>query len=190
VYRPVRAVTSINTLEVLANYTVYDFEQLLTSVKSYSYRQFGWLDSTSFDLTHSLGIDFYSYWRVYQRGQLNWSEFRERLENSATEQTYALQFHRSAARSTMRGRVPILWAITIQIYCGRKGAGYVSEQFRSHMHPRMESRTAQSTPVPGMDRTPSSAGRERSIILRHEHDHQSYSLKGGLRCLHGRRRFG
>lgn len=92
VYRPVRAVTSINTLEVLANYTVYDFEQLQTSVKSYSYRQFGWLDSTSFDLTHSLGIDFYSYWRVYQRGQLNWSEFRERLENSATEQTYALQF--------------------------------------------------------------------------------------------------
>jgi hypothetical protein len=90
-FRPVPWITSMNAFEVLANYTVYDFEQQLASVKSFSYRQFGCIDSTSIDLTHRLGIDFYAYWRVYERGQLKWSEFRERTENSAVEQTYALQ---------------------------------------------------------------------------------------------------
>lgn len=90
-FRPVPWITSVNAFEVLANYTVYDFEQQLASVKSFSYRQFGCIDSTSFDLTHRLGIDLFAYWRVYERGQLKWSEFRERTENTAIEQTYALQ---------------------------------------------------------------------------------------------------
>ena len=91
-FRPVSWITSLNAFEVLANYTVYDFEQQLASVKSFSYRQFGCIDSTSFDLTHRLGIDLFAYWRVYERVQLKWSEFRERTENSAVEQTYAVQF--------------------------------------------------------------------------------------------------
>ncbi len=90
-FRPVSWITSMNAFEVLANYTVYDFEQQLASVKSFSYRQFGCIDSTSIDLTHRLGIDFFAYWKVYERGQLKWSEFRERTENSAIEETYALQ---------------------------------------------------------------------------------------------------
>lgn len=90
-FRPVPWLTSMNAFEVLANYTVYDFEQQLASVKSFSYRQFGCIDSTSLDLTHRLGIDFFAYWKVYERGQLKWSEFRERTENSAIEATYALQ---------------------------------------------------------------------------------------------------
>jgi hypothetical protein len=91
-YRPVRWLTTVNGAEVLANYTVYDFEARLTSVKSYSYRQFGWLDSTVVDLTHRLSLDFVAYWRTYVRGELRWKEFLERPENAALEQTYALQF--------------------------------------------------------------------------------------------------
>ncbi|MEW6511122.1 MAG: hypothetical protein AB1428_09215 [Bacteroidota bacterium] len=91
IFRPVAWIASLNAFEVLANYTVYDFEQQLASVKSFSYRQFGWIDSTSVDLTHRLGVDFYAYWRVYERGQLKWSDFKELTENAAVEQTYALQ---------------------------------------------------------------------------------------------------
>jgi hypothetical protein len=90
-YRPVRWLTTVNGAEVLANYTVYDFEARLTSVKSYSYRQFGWLDSTVVDLTHRLSLDFVAYWRTYVRGELRWKEFLERPENAALEQTYAVQ---------------------------------------------------------------------------------------------------
>ncbi len=91
IYRPVPWINSLNAFEVLANYTVYDFEQQLPSVKSFSYRQLGWLDSTSVDLTHRIGFEFFAYWKVYERGQLEWSQFRERLESAATELTYAVQ---------------------------------------------------------------------------------------------------
>jgi hypothetical protein len=90
-FHPVSWITSLNALEVLANYTVYDFERQLASIRSFSYRQFGMVDSTGFDLTHQLGIDVFAYYRVYERGQLNWSDFRERTENSAVEETYAIQ---------------------------------------------------------------------------------------------------
>lgn len=91
IFRPVSWITSLNAFEVLANYTVYDFERQLASVKSFSYRQFGLVDSTAFDVTHRLGVDVFAYLRVYERGQLKWSEFREHTENSAVEETYALQ---------------------------------------------------------------------------------------------------
>ena len=91
VYRPVSWITSVNAFEVLANYTVYDFEAQLASIKSYSYRQFVWLDSTAIDLTHSLGFDLFTYWKVYERGQLIWNAFLERPENIVYEQTHALQ---------------------------------------------------------------------------------------------------
>jgi len=91
IYKPASWLYSLNVFEVLANYTVYDFEQELPSVRSFSYRQFGWLDSTSVDLTQRIGFDFFAYWKVYERGQLEWSQFRERLESAAGELTYAVQ---------------------------------------------------------------------------------------------------
>jgi hypothetical protein len=91
IYRPAPWLYSLNAFEVLANYTVYDFEQEIPSVKSFSYRQLGWLDSTSVDFTDRIGADFFAYWKIYERGQLEWSQFRERPESSATELTYALQ---------------------------------------------------------------------------------------------------
>jgi hypothetical protein len=90
-YRPVRQVTSYNTFEVLANYTVYDFEQLVTSVQSYAYRQFGWMDSSSVELTHRVGLDFFGYLKLYENGQLKWAEFSERTENSFVDRTLSSQ---------------------------------------------------------------------------------------------------
>ena len=90
-YRPTRNVSTFNAFEVLANYTVYDFEERLSQVRSFSYRQFGWLDSTSVELTHRIGLDFFVYLKLYERGQLQWAEFRERRENSFVDKTYAAQ---------------------------------------------------------------------------------------------------
>jgi hypothetical protein len=90
-YRPTRDVSTFNTFEVLANYTVYDFEERLFQIRSFSYRQFGWLDSTSVELTRRIGLDFLAYLKLYERGQLQWAEFRERRENSFVDKTYAAQ---------------------------------------------------------------------------------------------------
>jgi len=89
-YRPWDGAATMNAFEVLANYTVYDFEVL--QVRSFSYRQFGWVDSTSVQLTPRLGLDFLSYLKLYERGQLNWNAFTESVENSFIDRTFALQF--------------------------------------------------------------------------------------------------
>jgi hypothetical protein len=91
VFSPAAFLTTLNIFEVLANYTVYDFEEQAALVRSFSYRQFAWLDSSAVELTHRIGIDFFAYWKLYERGQLNWDEFTERTENSSVDKTLALQ---------------------------------------------------------------------------------------------------
>lgn len=90
-YKPTAFLSSMNTFEVLANYTVYDFEQQAAQVRSFSYRQLGWIDSTSFEVSNRVGLDFFVYLKLYERGQLNWKEFSERRENSFVDKTYAVQ---------------------------------------------------------------------------------------------------
>ncbi len=90
-YRPAWFLRTANGFEVLASYTVYDFDQPASPVQSYTYRQFGWLDSTSLELTHRIGLDFFAYLKLYERGQLNWDQFTERLENSYADKTFSGQ---------------------------------------------------------------------------------------------------
>ncbi len=90
-YRPSSSFMTMNAFEVLANYTVYDFEQQVALVKSFSFRQFGWIDSSSVQITSKIGLDFFAYLKLYERGQLKWTEFRERMENSFIEKTYVVQ---------------------------------------------------------------------------------------------------
>jgi hypothetical protein len=91
VYRPAPWFSTHNAFEVLANYTVYDYEGQVALAKSFSYRQFSWIDSTRVDLTHSVGLDFYAYLKLYERGMLKWDEFVERTENSMTDRTFVGQ---------------------------------------------------------------------------------------------------
>jgi len=90
-YRPSPFFTMMNAFEVLANYTVYDFEQQVALVKSFSFRQFSWIDSSSVQLTRKIGLDFFAYLKLYERGQLKWTEFREHTENSYIEKTFVVQ---------------------------------------------------------------------------------------------------
>lgn len=77
-----------NTAEVLANYTVYDFEDRVTSVRSYSFRQVAWIDSTHLRLSRTVYAGFTGSVRMYERGLLLWDAFRERPENLFIEETY------------------------------------------------------------------------------------------------------
>jgi len=90
VYSPFRRAVTSNTFEVLANYTVYDFEDQAALIRSFSYRQFSWLDSTTVPLTSKISLDFFVYLKLYERGQLKWNEFTERTENAFADETYAV----------------------------------------------------------------------------------------------------
>jgi hypothetical protein len=89
--RPTSWLRSTNGFEVLANYTVYDYEQQVALVRSFSYRQFALVDSTQIDLTGRLGLDLHVYLKLYERGTLRWDEFVERTENSVVDRTFAGQ---------------------------------------------------------------------------------------------------
>ena len=88
-YTPSRAMKMVNAFEVLANYTVFDFESVLPTVESYSYRQFAFLDTTSYDITRAVGLDLYFQLRLYERGELHWQEFTERPQQYFQEATFS-----------------------------------------------------------------------------------------------------
>lgn len=66
---------SYNAFDVSANYTVYDYEDLNPNYKSYSFRQFGMFDSTSFRILRNIDAKFTGYLRLSEQGELKWKEF-------------------------------------------------------------------------------------------------------------------
>jgi len=77
-YAPSQNFTSANAFEVLANYTIYDFDYGGSSVRSFTFRQFSFTDSTLWWLTGRFGLSWYQNMRLYERGELQWQEFSER----------------------------------------------------------------------------------------------------------------
>jgi hypothetical protein len=88
-------------VDVLANYTVYDFETQLAQARSFSYRQWAWIDSTAVQLSRRVGLDFFAYLKLYERGQLTWNEFVERPENRVIDRTVSLDLRFSPAPLTI-----------------------------------------------------------------------------------------
>ncbi|MBI4429625.1 MAG: hypothetical protein HY562_10960 [Ignavibacteriales bacterium] len=76
--------------EVLANYTVYDFEERVASIRSFSFRQASWHDST---IVRAGGWEFVLLGgvRLSERGILRWKEFQERPENFFVDKDVWLQ---------------------------------------------------------------------------------------------------
>lgn len=90
-YTPSGNFRMVNAFEVLANYTVFDFESVIPTVKSYSYRQVAFLDSTSYDMSRRVGMDLYAHVRVFERGEFRWAEFSERPLQRIEEVTFSPQ---------------------------------------------------------------------------------------------------
>ncbi len=80
--------SSSNSFEVLANYTVYDFEYAAVQPRSYAFRQFAFVDSSWLSLTSRLSLQWYSHIRLYERGELLWDAFAERPLNYFEDKTY------------------------------------------------------------------------------------------------------
>lgn len=66
---------SYNGFEVSANYTVYDFEDLLPNYRSYSFRQFIATDSTKIIFTKNLVFAHFGYLKLSEQGDLKWASF-------------------------------------------------------------------------------------------------------------------
>ncbi len=64
-------------LEVLANYTAYDYESLSPEVQSYSFRQLSYKDSLFIYLEKMISLRARINARYFERGILLWNEFAE-----------------------------------------------------------------------------------------------------------------
>lgn len=81
-------------IELLANYTVYDFETESSGSRSYSFRQLSISDSILLNLSKSGTIESRIYSRYFERGILYWNEFAETPQTANFEMfANALYFH-------------------------------------------------------------------------------------------------
>lgn len=77
--------TSRNTFEVSANYTVYDFEDINPNYRSFSFRQLLMSDSSEYRITRRLSISTAGYLRMSEQGEFNWKAFSGRPTRDLSE---------------------------------------------------------------------------------------------------------
>lgn len=74
-YRILPNLLTKNTFQVLANYTVYDFQDIISQIKSFSYRQLNLRDSTIYELTDKISFEVYGEAKIYEQGEFNNNAF-------------------------------------------------------------------------------------------------------------------
>jgi hypothetical protein len=79
--------------EVLANYTVYDFEDISPGVQSFSFRQVSYKDSLFIFMGKMFSLHARLSLRYFERGILYWKAFAESPQNSNFEQFTKLLFY-------------------------------------------------------------------------------------------------
>jgi len=75
VFKPVDGVASKNFFQVLANYTVYKYEDIISQVQSFSFRQLYLSDSTDINISKKLIVGLFGELKLYEQGQFNNSKF-------------------------------------------------------------------------------------------------------------------
>lgn len=68
-------ISSLNIFEVSANYTVYDFEDIVSGIRSLSFRQFFYSDSTVLAINKNLDFLINGYLKLSEQGDLKWKAF-------------------------------------------------------------------------------------------------------------------
>ncbi len=68
-------VSSMNSFDVTANYTVYDFEDITQDFRSFSFRQFSATDSTRIRFDSRLNFVHNGYIKLSEQGDLKWASF-------------------------------------------------------------------------------------------------------------------
>ena len=77
VYRG-KYVTSTNSAEVSANYTVYDFEDITQNYQSFAFRQFIAKDSSSIRISPLFTFTTFAYTKISEQGEFSWKSFSEK----------------------------------------------------------------------------------------------------------------
>ena len=77
--------SSLNNFEVSANYTVYDFEDMVSNLRSISFRQFIATDSTHYRITNNFSFIVTGYLKLTEQGDLDWGDFAERPQRYLQE---------------------------------------------------------------------------------------------------------
>jgi hypothetical protein len=77
--------TSINTAEVSANYTVFDYEELNPNFRSYSFRQIVFRDSTWLNISKGIKFFITGYLKHSEQGNFKWSSFTSKPQRYLTE---------------------------------------------------------------------------------------------------------
>lgn len=67
--------SSKNRAEVSANYTTYNFEDVIPNLKSFSYRQLALRDSTTLRLFRTTYLTFLGYVKFSEQGDFKWDKF-------------------------------------------------------------------------------------------------------------------
>jgi hypothetical protein len=92
-------VSSLNTFEISANYTVYDFEDISTSLRSFSFRQFTATDSSRIKIGKRFAFVITGYIKISENADLNWGEFTVRptrfINEIYADPKFLLVFNRS-----------------------------------------------------------------------------------------------
>lgn len=99
-------ISSYNSFEVSANYTVYDFEDLTSNFQSFSFRQMTALDSTTIRLTDRISLFAYGSVKLSEQGDFRWSSFTSRptrfLQEIYMEPRIILYLERSSLSAGIR----------------------------------------------------------------------------------------
>jgi len=90
IWRVPKRIESMNEFGVLANYTVYDFE-IGSQTRSFSFRQFSFLDSTQIFLSDIITLKFLYEQRLYERAELYWNDFSERPLSRFNDRSFLLE---------------------------------------------------------------------------------------------------
>ena len=78
--------------DLTANYTIYDFEDITSGIRSFSFRQIAYRDSINIKLNHKYQLDFSIFYRYFERGVFFNKSFAELPQNSNLEQLIKLMF--------------------------------------------------------------------------------------------------
>ena len=68
-------ISTLNSFEVSANYTVYDFEDITPDYRSFSFRQFTATDSSRIKLFRDVDFVHFGYLKLSEQGDLKWASF-------------------------------------------------------------------------------------------------------------------
>ncbi|HRI84335.1 MAG TPA: hypothetical protein PK536_02685 [Ignavibacteria bacterium] len=87
-FRPAERFITKNFFQVSANYTVYDYEDLISQIQSFSYRQLSIRDSSSYNFGKGLKINFAGELKFYEQGEFLNNSFSVKPIAFYTEQFY------------------------------------------------------------------------------------------------------